>query len=234
MPLNFDRVIWAAVILICAVWVCLVTLVFWNMDPKFGGPYRWSTFKSQDYWIWAWLPSIHFALLAYAVRFRWRRMKAGALGYQRYSSMFGPAVFILFAATYLLWGHGGLYFDQFDVFWRRRSDAVVLLLFFYAIYLALFLHVPWKIWVTAILTFWIVAHATGFLVDWLTYTTVTPVENGTRYSIIRPIWAEPLGNGLGLFASLFAIAAFAQLVINLVFASLFRAFGMQRYVSTPQ
>jgi hypothetical protein len=49
-------IIFAAAI-IAVIWIFFVTLVYWDLDPKFGGPYRWATFQMREYWLVSLFPS---------------------------------------------------------------------------------------------------------------------------------------------------------------------------------
>ncbi len=107
MRVRIGQVLFLATLTISLAWVVLVTSVFWSMDPKFGGPYRWATFAAPSYWVYAFLPSIHLALLAIATRFRWRQMAKGAFAYRHLHSAGAPGAVAILACLLLTLLNGG-------------------------------------------------------------------------------------------------------------------------------
>ncbi|MEM6578063.1 MAG: hypothetical protein AAF678_06195 [Pseudomonadota bacterium] len=240
--MNAGRVIWGVLILICAAWVCFVTVVIWNMDPKFGGPHGWGTFQRPAFWVLAWLPSAHLAFLAFAIRFRWRRMMSGALAFRSVYSVSAPIVFVLLSVTYLSLMNGvrfyfaddiGYFFKVFDMPVQLESSLLISVLAFYATCFVLFLPISSTFWGIAILGFVLVFIVTGVLAEWLTDIVATPVEGGTKYSRVRPVWITPIEIFLDVFAFVFAIAAAAQVVTNIVMATFFWVFARPKNAPKP-
>ncbi len=219
MKIRVGKILFFGTFAIGLVWIVGVTLLFWNMDPKFGGPYRWATFGALSYWLVALLPSTHLALLAIASRFRWRHMEKGAYAYRYLHTAGAPAATIVLISFMLtIPNHSDFELELIGhSFFLKRVQYMFFS--FYAVLLALFFPVPGRVWFVAGISLLIV-YVSGFaLSGWVTETT------NIRG---RPDWIWPLAKGLNVAFSILFIFVCAQLVINILFWAMFLVFGDTR------
>ncbi|WP_208350968.1 hypothetical protein [Pseudaestuariivita rosea] len=69
-----ERILFPLLFILSVAWIAFVGFVFWNMDPKFGGPYRWSIFVKPHFYVIALLPPAHILSFSLGISIFVRRV----------------------------------------------------------------------------------------------------------------------------------------------------------------
>ncbi|MEM6590005.1 MAG: hypothetical protein AAF641_16285 [Pseudomonadota bacterium] len=209
------------------------------MDPKFGGPYGWSVFIRIDFWILAILPSIHYAAVIYALRFRWRKLCAGDPTYQHLEALAGPILFLV--AGGFLYAFG-VHEDVTYLLQTWLRDVGVgpgsanTLTYLAPLYLALFfltVSVSGRAWIIAAGIFFGLGLLTTILHTTLTHREVSEVEGGRLHSHVTPLWVQFLSTTLSFVVIALHLAALVYTILHLIFWSLSWTLPVRRSDNLP-
>lgn len=218
------RVLLATAVVVASLWILVVTLVIWNLDPKFGGPHRWATFALPGYWLASILPSTILITLVLAAEHRWRLMRSGAENYKYLGSVLAPAIMAILISLVVTVYEGAFRIEllQLNYPWRNLQFPLLIIL---GIFACLLSPISTRVWIVLAVAYVALFLLGGLVVDWLTETTITRTESGTLHARHSPNWAEPFFRCLMLASSIMFVLAIIQVVVHIIFWILFLMFG---------
>jgi hypothetical protein len=227
MRFRTSRVLLATAVVVAFLWILVVTLVIWNLDPKFGGPHRWATFVLPSYWLAAFLPSAILITLALAAEHRWRAMRSGAQSYKNLGDVLAPAIMAILISLVVTTYEGSFRVELLELHnsWRNLQFPLLITL---GIFTCLLSPISTLVWIVLAVAYAALFLLGSLIIDWLTETTITPTESGTLHAIHSPNWAEPFFRCLMLASSILFVLASIQVVMHIIFWGLFLTFGRQQ------
>ena len=226
--INIGSIVFFGMILVAIIWILAVTLIYWNMDPKFGGPYRWATFAMTDYWLVSFLPSTSLILLLIAIRHRWRLITSGGAAYRYLGDMSAPVIMMILISLVLTVSEGGNFRIELLERHHAWSDLQYAIFIPFVMLALLVFPIAVRAWFACAVVYLLLFLTGSLLVEWLTETTVTATEGGTRYSRNAPSWASLFFGRLKLASSIIFLVAGTQVLLHFTFWSSFNTFGKSR------
>lgn len=148
--------------ILCSLWVLLVGCMLWNLDPKFGGPLRWSIFISAGFWAFALIPVAHVILLTLVTRYRWRRVARDGSIVRYFNGASASLIVIMLMSTMLwLWDHGGFRFATLGI--HYPWDILMYFFPIYAVIFAFLWPISARVWIFGALALCIISASGGFI-----------------------------------------------------------------------
>ncbi|MEP6019862.1 MAG: hypothetical protein ABJ251_15395 [Paracoccaceae bacterium] len=205
---------------VALLWILVTTLVFWNMDPKFGGPYRWATFALPDYWLISFLPSTILTALALAAEHRWRRMLAGAESYRYLGDVSAPATMAVLITLVVTLFSGSFQIDLLEINYPWRSLQYPLLILF-GMFLGLLAPISTRVWIILAVGYPVLSFVSILVLFGLTESGILTSRNSSTLLELFFKFAR-------LMSSIIFMLACVQIAIHLVFWVLFGMLGKRQ------